>query len=248
LVQPLGRVLVVDDEADTRMLIVDILEGDGYDICSCPTGEQAMELLEQRDFDLVLSDIKMPGITGVELLRYVRRSGFDTEVILMTAYASVETAVQALRGEAFDYLIKPFSLDEFRQRVRSAIQMKSSIHPRHIVEHYEALSIDHNARRVWVDGYEAKLTKREFDVLAYLFECRERVITIQELLERVWEVATLDERSIATVRTTVRRLRQKIEDDIRHPRYIKNVWGVGYQLGAWPEGSQPEMFSDHISI
>jgi DNA-binding response OmpR family regulator len=231
LSQSVGRVLVVDDDKDTRILVVDILEGDGYQVHSCPTGEQALEILGEASFDLILSDIKMPGITGIELLRHVRKSGLSTMVILMTAYASVETAIQALRGEAFDYLIKPFSLPEFRQRVRQAVQAKTATRVRHTVEHYENLSIDHQARRVWVDEHEVALTKLEFEVLSHFFECMGRAVSIEELLDKVWGVNTPDDCSSDMVRSAVHRVRRKIEDDAREPRYIKNVWGVGYQFG-----------------
>lgn len=226
-----GRVLVVDDDQDTRELVVDVLRQEGYQIRSCATGEQAVALLAQETFDLILSDIKMPGITGVELLRHVRARGLDTIVILMTAYASVETAVQALRGEAFDYLIKPFSLPELRQRVRHALRIRNEPRVRHTVEHYQDLSIDYQARRVWVGEREVKLSNLEFRVLAYFFECMGRPVYPEELLDRVWSVAAPEECSSEGVRSMVHRLRRKLGDDGRNPRYIKNVWGVGYQLG-----------------
>ncbi len=108
LTQATARVLVVDDDSDTCSLIADILIEDGYEVEAFTVAEQAMEALEMDRFDLVLADIKMPRISGVDLLREVRKRDLNTQVVLMTAYASVETAVAALRGEAFDYLIKPF--------------------------------------------------------------------------------------------------------------------------------------------
>ncbi|HFD39310.1 MAG TPA: response regulator transcription factor [Anaerolineae bacterium] len=226
-----GRVLVVDDDQDTRDLVTEILAQEGYQVRSCTTGEEAIALLERETFDLILSDIKMPGINGIELLRHVRARGLDTIVILMTAYASVETAVQALRGEAFDYLVKPFSLMELRQRVRHALQARTKPRFRHTVEHYQDLSIDHQAHRVWVGEREIKLSSLEFRVLAYFFECLGRPVSSEELLDRVWSVAAPDECSTESVRSLVHRLRRKLGDDGRKPRYIKNVWGVGYQLG-----------------
>jgi len=227
------RILVVDDELDTRTLIADVLEEEGYDVRTCATAEQALALLDQEPFDLILSDIKMPGIDGIELLRRVRARGLDTFVILITAYASVETAVQALRGEAFDYLTKPFSLAELRQRVRHALRAKEEPHlRRHTVEHFEDLSIDYHARRVWVGEREVKLSNLEFRVLAYFFECLGRPVSSEELLREVWSVAAPGEYSSEGVRSLVHRLRRKLGDDGRRPRYIKNVWGVGYQLGS----------------
>jgi DNA-binding response OmpR family regulator len=231
LEQPIARVLVVDDDADTCMLITDVLEEDGYVVRTCSSGEQALDIVRQERFDLILSDIRMPEITGLDLLRRLRREGSNTKVILMTAYASVQTAVQALRGEAYDYLVKPFSLNELRQQVRHALEARSSEQLRHDIIHYETLSIDLSARRVWLEGMEVLLTPKEFDVLAYLANQRGCAVSATKLLEEVWPCAERDERAIATVRSCVRRLRQKIRDDARNPRFIFNAWGVGYQFG-----------------
>jgi len=225
------RVLVVEDDADACALLVDILEEEGYNVRPCLRGEEALDALKREQFDLILSDIKMPYITGIDLLLYVRRMGLDTQVILMTAYASLQTAIQALRGEAFDYLIKPFSLSELRQRVRQAVQTRPSMVHQNAIMHYQDLTIDQNARRVWNREHEVKLTRLEFNVLAYLFGHQGCAVSQQELLGHVWGCGESSERSMATVRSCIRRLRQKIEDDAGTPRYILNVWGVGYRLG-----------------
>ncbi len=213
-------------------MVEEALEEEGYEVTICYSGSDALNLLERETFDLILSDIKMPRVTGIDLLRRVRQGGLSTRVILMTAYASVSTAIQALRGEAFDYLIKPFSLRELRQRVRQAIELSVSSRPRHDVMHCDGLSIDLNARRVWVNGREAMLTRLEFDILAYLFGRRGCAVSLEELLHDVWRCDNPDEGSLTAVRSCVHRLRQKIEDDVRSPRFILNIWGIGYQLGT----------------
>jgi two-component system response regulator VanR len=221
---------VVDDDLDTRVLIEDILAKEGHEIRTCSSGAEALELLGREEYDVILTDIKMPGIMGVDLLLHVRRLGLNTEVILMTAYASVQTAVQALRGEAFDYLTKPFSLKELRQTVRQAMRSRPVTNQQRAVMHLKDLSIDHKARRVWIDHHEARLTRLEFDVLAYLFDNRGDAISRQELLERVWGCSAPDERSDDTVKSCISRLRRKLGDDAQNPQYIQNVWGVGYTL------------------
>jgi DNA-binding response OmpR family regulator len=231
LAQSSKRILIVDDDVETCVLITDILEEDGYEIRFCVRGEEALDALKREHFDLVLTDIKMPRITGIDLLLHVRRMDLETEVILMTAYASLQTAVQALRGEAFDYLVKPLSLSELRQRVRQAMQTRPSATRRRAVMHCDDLSIDHNARRVWKGECEIKLTRLEFDVLAYLFGHQGCAVSRQRLLQEVWGCDASGERSIATVRSCIRRLRRKLKDDADNPHYIYNVWGVGYQLG-----------------
>jgi DNA-binding response OmpR family regulator len=221
------RVLIVDDDPDTCALIVDVLEQDGHSLKLCLSGEEAREALEHERFDLILADIKMPRITGIDLLLYVRRINLDTKVILMTAYASLDTAIQALRGEAFDYLIKPFSLRDLRQRVQEALDQSGET-----TLCYQDLCIDLNARRVWVGEREVRLTRQEFDVLACLFEQRGCTVTWQELLQRVWDYRQPEKANLNTLRSCIRRLRQKLGDDARSPRYIVNRWGEGYRLGA----------------
>lgn len=221
------RVLIVDDDPDTCALIVDALEKDGHSLKLCLSGEEAREALEHERFDLILADIKMPRITGIDLLLYVRKINLDTKVILMTAYASLDTAIQALRGEAFDYLIKPFSLRDLRQRVQEALDQNGET-----ALCYQDLSIDINARRVWVGEREVELTRQEFDVLACLFEQRGCTVTWQELLQRVWDYQQPEKANLNTLRSCIRRLRQKLGDDARSPRYIVNRWGEGYRLGA----------------
>jgi len=224
------RVMVVDDDPDTCALIVDVLVNEGYQVFPYLSGEPALEILKKERFDLILSDIRMPRVSGIDLLHYVRRMGLDTAVILMTAYASVQTAVEALRGEAFDYVTKPFSLSDLRQRVQRAVEAPPSKHEQRSVR-YDELTIDMHARRVWIDEQEIKLTRLEFDLLAYLASHRGRAVTREELLRNVWGHHEPVRSDAAKVKVCVSRSRMKLGDEGRNPRYIVNVWGVGYQFG-----------------
>jgi two-component system response regulator MtrA len=229
--QPPRRLLVVDDDSDTLQLIVEVLEDEGFQVQPCSNGERALKLLEQGMFDLILADIKMPRMTGTDLLFQIRLLGLDTKVILMTAYASLDTAVQAVRGDASDYLIKPFTLKELRGRVRHALQMPSQApQPRELLTLGD-LILDQHARKVWKRGQEIPLTRLEFNVLAHLFRSPGQVISAEELLQQNWPREHTHDRDLTTVKSCIFRLRQKIEDDPRHPVYIHNVWGRGYQFG-----------------
>jgi DNA-binding response OmpR family regulator len=222
------RILVVDDDADTCALIADILEDEGYWVRPCRSAERALEILKQEHFDLILSDIRMPRVTGIDLLLQVRRMNLPTDVILITAYASLETAIQALRGEAFDYLIKPFSLAELRETVHRALtEGRDRPRPQAVLQ-YRDLAVDVKGRRVWMRDAPVELTRLEFNLLAYLIQRLGSTVSSQELLDRVWDE---DDRSLETLRSCVRRLRRRLGDDGQEPEYIKNVWGVGYQLG-----------------
>lgn len=222
------RILVVDDEPDTCALLTDVLTSDGYSVTSYLSGRKACNALEQEQFDLVLADIKMPNVTGIDLLLHVRKKRIKTRVILITAYASLETAVQALRGEAFDYLIKPFILRELRQRVADALSNDKDV-DRELS--YLDLRINFDARRVWVGEREVMLTRQEFDVLACLVEWQGCTVSWEELLQRVWGYSEPDRDNMGALRSCIRRLRQKLGDDARSPRYIVNKWGEGYRLG-----------------
>lgn len=224
------RVLVVDDDGDIRQLIVDMLSADGYAVQACASGEQALAALQHAGFELMLADIKMPGISGIDLLQHVRSHALDTEVILMTAYASIQTAIEALRGEAFDYIIKPFSLKQFRERVQQAMKAWSARVRRRALQCHLELCIDMNARRVWKDGDEISLTRREFDVLAHLWRRQGLAVSRQELLEKVWGCDE-GECDVDTVKSCVCRMRKKIGDDARRPRHILSVRGVGFVFG-----------------
>jgi len=222
------RILVVDDDPDTCSLIMDGLSEEDYSISSCVDGEQALELLQQECFDLVLADIRMPRITGVELLQHIRKMGRNTSVILITAYASLDTAIEAVRNDASDYLVKPFSLKELRQRVRDALPGDDE--PASPLQH-DDLRIDIVARRAWVGELEVELTRLEVDVLAWLFRQRGCTVTWQELLRRVWGFSDPQRDKIGILRSCIRRLRQKLGDNARYPKYIYNRWGEGYRLG-----------------
>ncbi len=219
---------MVDDDPDTCALIIDVLTEDGYTVCSRLSGERALEILRLERFDLVLADIKMPRVSGLDLLARIRDTGRDTRVIMMTAYASMESAIQALRNGASDYLIKPFSLKDLRSRVRQALPREGDSGR---ILCYLDLCIALGARRVWVGQREVGLTRQEFDLLACLFGRRGCTITWQELLEQVWGISEPAKENLDTLRSCIRRLRQKLGDNARSPRYIFNRWGEGYRLG-----------------
>lgn len=223
-----NRILVVDDDLDTCALVVDILSDEGYLIRSCMGGEQALDLLEQEPFDLVLADIQMPRISGVDLLQQIREVSSDTKVILMTAYASLDTAIQAVRHDASDYLVKPFTLRELRGRVRDVLSVQG---PAARVYEYRDLTINLDARRAWTGDHEVELTRQEFDVLALLFQRKGCTVSWQELLRRVWGEEDPQKEDVGILRSCIRRLRQKLGDNARVPKYIYNRWGEGYRLG-----------------
>lgn len=236
--RPAERILVVDDDADTRALLVEVLGSDGYEVHPCAAGEQALEILERREFDLVIADIRLPRMSGLDLLLEVRRSAIKTKVILMTAYASLQSVIEALRGDADDYITKPFRLPELRRQVRRAIAAQTpggrppqADEPRGVVR-YGDLAINYDARRVRRGEADIGLTRLEFDVLAYLAWRQGCAVSYDELLREVWGYDQPDLSSHPTVKSCIFRIRAKIGDDGHQPRYVLNVRGVGYRLGV----------------
>jgi DNA-binding response OmpR family regulator len=227
-----SRILVVDDNLETRLLLADVLEGDGYEAVACPGGAEALEILGREHFDLILADIRMTGMSGMELLDRIREIPLEVGVIVMTAYGSKETAIRALRGKALDYLEKPFGLAQLRAAVRRALPAQPQQVRWRGIRSYEDLTLDVESHRTLVVGSEVELTKIEFDLLAYLFGRLGCPVPVQELLEQVWGDQEPGARGPDSVKSCVCRLRRKIGDDARQPRYIRNVRGVGYQLGG----------------
>lgn len=222
-----GQILVVDDEPDIRALIHDVLTDEGYKVHLCATGEEALQALGKNTFDLILADIKMPGMSGMELLVEARAMVADIQVVLMTAYASATSVRQAWRDEAFDYLFKPLGLDELRACVDAAIRNKPAVAPWQFLD----LKVDRQARQVWIGEREISLSPLEYNTLVFLFENRGRVVSNHDLLRAVWQHTDPHKAKTGTIKAIMARIRSKLGDNAQAPRYIFNEWGVGYRLG-----------------
>jgi DNA-binding response OmpR family regulator len=213
-------VLVVDDEPAIRWLVVRALDAHGYETIQAGDGEEAVELLNRRP-DLVILDLMMPGIDGRGVLREVRRRG-DTPVIMLTAVSSEADRIAGLDDGADDYLVKPFSLGELEARVRALL--RRAPRPASDAAADAPFRIDRAAREVRVDGAEVVLTRREFDLLAFLADNPSRVVGTDELLEAVWNSSS-EWQDPNTVKEHVRRLRTKVGASV-----IRTVRGAGYRF------------------
>jgi two-component system KDP operon response regulator KdpE len=223
-------VLVVDDEAPMRKYITTNLKIRGYDVLTAADGGEALKLIAERPFDLLILDIMMPGPDGLEVLARVRRD-MDVPVLMLSARGRESDKVEALDAGADDYLTKPFGVEELLARVRAALRRGGSS-PRGALPPYgfQGLEIDFGARRVRRSGQDVSLTPKEYDVLAYLARNAGKVLTHRQVLQAVWGAEYGDEADY--VWTYVRRIRRKIEPDQEHPRYVLTEPGVGYRLPA----------------
>jgi len=222
-----GRVLVVDDDETVRDVVRRYLELAGHDVVLADDGEQALVMITERMPDLVVLDLMLPGIDGLEVCRRIRGHS-AVPVIMLTALGEEEHRITGLRIGADDYVSKPFSPRELALRVSSVLRRSRVAHPR--PERRELadgrLRLDVAARMATLDEAELSLTTREFDLLLFLMSNPGTAFSRADLLERVWGWDFGDQ---STVTVHVRRLREKIEDKAAKPSRIVTVWGVGYR-------------------
>jgi DNA-binding response OmpR family regulator len=222
-------VLVVDDEPIVREVVVGYLHREGYRTLEAADGHHARELLERDPPDLVVLDLMLPGVDGLELCRWIRGRS-NLPVIMLTARGEEADRIVGLELGADDYVTKPFSPRELTARVRTVLRRSSSPTLSDARLSVGALEIDASTREVTKAGEPVRLTAREFDLLWFLASHPRRVFSRSQLMDRVWGYeAALD---TGTVTVHVRRLREKIEDDPSRPRLLETVWGVGYRFSA----------------
>ncbi len=225
----MATVLVVDDEPDIRGLLTEILTGEGHQVQAAAQGSEALDMVRQRTFDLALVDIWLPGLNGLNLLAQFRDLAPEMPVVIITCRPAYETAMQAWRGGAYDYVEKPFVPKELLAVVRRVLTKSRSPARVQVGE----LTLDLAAQRVWRGEQELSLTPREYELLAHLVRRAEEVVTWEELLAEVWGYPP-DRGSMETVRSCAKRLRRKIEPDPGRPRYLVAVWGRGYRWEVAP--------------
>jgi DNA-binding response OmpR family regulator len=223
------RVLVVEDDRTVAEVVTRYLEREGFAVESVGDGNEALARADAQLPDLVVLDIMLPGLDGLEVCRRLR-SRAPIPVVMLTARGSEEDRVLGLDLGADDYVSKPFSPRELTARVKAVLRRAGSplgeVDSAGTVE-YDGLQIDFGAREARVRGELATLTAREFELLAFLVRRPRQVFRRDELLEHVWGYTYGD---TSTVTVHIRRLREKIEDDPSAPRRITTVWGVGYRF------------------
>jgi len=224
-----SKVLVVDDEPTVREVVVGYLRRDGHDVAEAGDGNTALELLESDPPDLIVLDMMLPGVNGLDILRRVRASS-AIPVIMLTARAEESDRVAGLELGADDYVVKPFSPRELAARVNGVLR-RTGGRPDEAPPtlSFEGLDIDPLSREVTMDDKIVEMTPKEFDVLQFLAASPRQVFSRAQLLESVWQ-SSPEWQDPATVTVHVRRIRNKIETDPENPRWITTVWGVGYRF------------------
>jgi DNA-binding response OmpR family regulator len=226
-----ARILLVDDEQSIQTLLSYPLRKDGYHVTSALDGSEALRRFEEGRFDLVILDLMLPRMGGVEVCRQLR-SRSQVPIIMLTAKGSETDKVAGLEVGADDYITKPFSMREFRSRVKAALRRsrmgaESAAEAGGAIECGE-LTIDFDRRMVTLGDEEIKVTYVEFEILGALARSPGRVLTRETLLEHVW--GDSDYRDPRTVDVHIRHLREKLERDPKEPEYLFTVRGVGYRF------------------
>ena len=226
------KVLVVDDE---KLIVKGIrfsLEQDGMDVDCAYDGQEALDLIQKNEYDVVLLDVMLPVLTGFEVCQQVREFS-DVPIIMLTAKGDDMDKILGLEYGADDYITKPFNILEVKARIKAIIRRSNAGHshdenPKLLT--YDVLKVDCDSRRAYIDEKEVNLTAKEFDLLELLMVHPNKVYSREELLNTVWGYDYPGD--VRTVDVHIRRLREKIEANPSEPKYVHTKWGVGYYFQA----------------
>lgn len=227
------RALIVEDETALAGLLVSYFEREGFDTCFIGDGLQAAELAREVDPDVVVLDLGLPGLDGVEVCRQLRTFS-DAYVVMVTARSDEMDTLIGLSVGADDYLIKPFSPRELMARVQAMLRRPRPLsddgRATRQPDSFGVLSIDRSGRDVWLSGEIVALTRTEFDLLAALSERPKIVFTRRQLIDRVWGPEWVGDEHLVDVH--IGHLRRKLNDDAADSRFVRTVRGVGYRMGT----------------
>ena len=221
-----GKILVVDDDPQIRRVMKATLVGHNYEVIEARTGEDALLIAPQETPNLILLDMNMPGMGGLETCRAIR-SGSDTPVIILSVRNTEKDKVAALDAGADDYVTKPFGIEELLARIRAALR-RSAPEGGPRAFHSPELEIDFETRRVRAHGADVRLTPKEFELLRYLVERAGKPVSHRELLQAVWGPDYGNEPEY--LRVFINQVRKKVEVNPAKPKYILTVPWVGYQF------------------
>jgi two-component system, OmpR family, KDP operon response regulator KdpE len=232
-----AQILVVDDEPAILRTLRSNLAARGYEVVTAETGEEAMRSASTEPPDLVILDLMLPGLSGLEVCEALR-ADLNCPILVLSAHGEERLKVRALDLGADDYLTKPFGMGELLARVRALLRRQPSMPDKASVLTVGEFHVDLNTHQATCAGTPLNLTRRELEVLSFLLRHAGRVVTHTMLLEDVWGPEY--EAETQYVRVFINRLRQRIEDDPSHPRHILTVPGVGYRLEPGPSDVEPD--------
>lgn len=223
------RILVVEDEKNLNDIIVKRLILEKYGVDTCFNGNDALEYIFSTEYDVIVSDIMLPGIDGFEILKRIREKGIKTPVLLLTALDGIEDRVKGLDYGADDYLVKPFAFDELMARIRVLLRRNSTNGNSNASNIFSIanLTVNCNSHDVFRDDVPIKLSTREFTILEYMIRNKERVLSREQIEQHIWNYDY--EGGTNVIDVYIRYLRKKIDKDFE-PKLIHTVRGIGYVL------------------
>ena len=225
------NVLVVDDEKEIADLVEVYLKNENYNVYKSYTSEKAIKYVDSIKLDIAILDIMIQGKNGFEICKYIREKGLKFPIIMLTAKIEDNDKIKGLTLGADDYITKPFNPLELVARVKSALRRytiyNNEKEEKNIIE-IDGLIIDKEKHKCLLYDKEIDLTPMEFDILLYLATNRGKVISSEELFENVWKEKYFDSNN--TVMVHIRRIREKLNENTKNPKFIKTVWGVGYKI------------------
>lgn len=226
-----SRILIVDDDKAIRKLISVYLDNEGMKTEQAEDAIEALALLEKNDFDLIILDIMMPKLDGIQACLKIREER-SMPIIMLSAKSEDMDKIQGLASGADDYLSKPFNPLELIARVKSQLRRYKKYNTHSSVDksviEIGDLTINTDTRQVWIQRKEVRLTPKEFDILELLARNKGIVLSVEKIYEAVWKEDFF--KSDNTVMVHITKIRDKIEEDPKHPIYIKTIWGVGYKI------------------
>ena len=222
------RVLVVDDDPDVRLLIHDLLSDEGFKCDVVDNADTALNRLREHPADVVLLDVSMPAMSGLDLMTEIRKYS-EVPIIFVTGKGAETDKVLGLRLGADDYVTKPFSAPELVARIHSVLRRSNRMPTGEQKLSFDELEIDLQTREVVLRGKVIETTAKEFDLLTFLAQAPRRVFSREQILKNVWD-SSANWQDAATVTEHVRRIRKKIEVNPDEPRWLKTVRGVGYRF------------------
>jgi len=223
------RILVIEDEKNLNDIIVKRLILEKYGVDTCFNGNDALEYIFSTEYDVIVSDIMLPGIDGFEILKRIREKGIKTPVLLLTALDGIEDRVKGLDYGADDYLVKPFAFDELMARIRVLLRRNSTNGNSNASNIFSIanLTVNCNSHDVFRNDVPIKLSTREFTILEYMIRNKERVLSREQIEQHIWNYDY--EGGTNVIDVYIRYLRKKIDKDFE-PKLIHTVRGIGYVL------------------
>jgi DNA-binding response OmpR family regulator len=226
----MDRVLIVEDEEAILLALEDDLRAEGYEVASATDGPGGLSMAEDQAYDLIVLDIMLPGMDGFEVCRRLRQASVSTPILILTAKSQEIDKVLGLELGADDYVTKPYSSRELLARVKAILRRGTSPPPDLGSFRFGDIEVDFKRYGARKSGRAVHLTRREYSLLRFLIEHSDEVVSRSKILDQVWgDAASVYPR---TVDTHVGRLRKKLEDDPKNPRYIVGIRGVGYRFAG----------------